>query len=194
MSTKYEEHIQLNDTMRDILRKVIGKRLLSIKTNKAVYKEEDFIGAIGLFFDDGTVISVENQLQPKQHYENQEDCGTIVVKDVDINKFSTNVSDEVIVEYKINKVLNGIKIITDHIEDSDSEVSFMLTMDEAIVLEFESDAIVLEKDWIFSEVLKIHRTKNYMQKLRPIEKDWLDSERHNNPKLKRIITTLQLDA
>lgn len=187
----YIESILIDEAMRQILKAAIGKALVKMRAEKPAYGLNDFTGAIGLFFDDGTAIQIENDIVVKQYYDVKEDCGALTVKSINPSEYSSGVVNESIEEYTVSERITDIKIITDHITDRIGDVSYDLTIDIAIVFEMGESVLVFDKGWIFNiESLYVYETNDYMDKLRNAYDDWSNDEDENHPVCKRTVVSL----
>ena len=137
------ENVSTPDEEKNILRKLIGKRILSISSpaeTKFTFKMIDSMYNLYIHCEDLNV-KIEREDIVAKFYDTVEDGGLFKISEPnDIEKCQSTKT--------INKVVKGVSLVIDTVEIKES--NYRITYPQAIMIHFDDCNLLIEKYWLFS--------------------------------------------
>ena len=134
------ENVSTPDEEKNILRKLIGKRIKNISAWDETDFEYDFVWLLYIHGEDLDV-QIEREDIVAKFYDTVEDGGLFKISEPnDIEKCQSTKT--------INKVVKGVSLVIDTVEIKES--NYRITYPQAIMIHFDDCNLLIEKYWLFS--------------------------------------------
>ena len=149
--------IRFTQAMKDILRGIKGKQLVSLEYGKDPV-DNSIYGNFRLYIDD-YAIDVTNEVKPLSFFDGIEDISGFTCckteKDVPFKPIAESDCQIIPVEEKIT----GIEIVTDEIDVNHSE--YRICFDTALIIRTTSKILMFTREIWFSEVITFSQHDDY---------------------------------
>lgn len=164
MTHKIDRQLEMHS--KDVLKEMIGKRLLSVNTDKETLKG-DAAWVAQFNFDDDSSYTIQAAIGLIDYYGEPEDITILKAEEGPYKEAAPSLNS-----FPINMVIQGITYIDYTIHSNNPEIDdsdYLYTFTDAIIMEFEDGTeLSIELFSKFSELIDINVGENLINELTPI--------------------------
>lgn len=164
MTHKIDRQLEMHS--KDVLKEMIGKRLLSVSTDKETLKG-DAAWVAQFIFDDDSIYTIQAAIELVDYYGEPEDITILKAEEGPYREVAPSLNS-----FPVNMIIQGTTYVDYTIHSNNPEIDdsdYLYTFTDAIIMEFEDGTeLSIELFSKFSELIDINVGENLINELTPI--------------------------